>query len=335
MENDYLEHYGRKGMKWGQHIFGDQKETAKYVKDTTKTIINAAEELWKLSDEFDVYDKEYTELKFHKPKKTRADKKRLKELEEIEDQYAEKFNNLHEVGHEALNKLFDDRLDDNEDADRAVETLLNNPKVMSDWFLNYHSQASLENPDGSPYGSNWIDYWKTLKLRSEYAKKRKSAEHTDGTFEGKTESLEHYGRKGMKWYQHIYGEVQPGAQYAQKGVVKVSKSKKKGDAALKRAKEAAKTEPKKEEKAKKKSVSELSDAELEKVLKRARMEDEYRRLQPQKVSLGKQLMKNVLVPVLEQQAKNYLNAKIGNYVSQLTKPPQNTQQQANKKKGKK
>lgn len=27
--NNYLQHYGRKGMKWGQHIFGDTDETAK------------------------------------------------------------------------------------------------------------------------------------------------------------------------------------------------------------------------------------------------------------------------------------------------------------------
>ena len=26
--NNYLQHYGRKGMKWGQHIFGDEKENS-------------------------------------------------------------------------------------------------------------------------------------------------------------------------------------------------------------------------------------------------------------------------------------------------------------------
>lgn len=33
-------------------------------------------------------------------------------------------------------------------------------------------------------------------------------------------SFDHYGRKGMKWYQHIYGDFEKGAAYAKKGLVK-------------------------------------------------------------------------------------------------------------------
>ena len=29
-EGDYLEHYGRKGMKWGKHIFGSRKNHKSY-----------------------------------------------------------------------------------------------------------------------------------------------------------------------------------------------------------------------------------------------------------------------------------------------------------------
>lgn len=38
-EENYLEHYGRKGMRWGEHIFGDEKtRTARYRdKQLTKT----------------------------------------------------------------------------------------------------------------------------------------------------------------------------------------------------------------------------------------------------------------------------------------------------------
>lgn len=31
-----------------------------------------------------------------------------------------------------------------------------------------------------------------------------------------SEYLEHYGRLGMKWYQHIYGDYQGQAKYAEK-----------------------------------------------------------------------------------------------------------------------
>lgn len=33
-------------------------------------------------------------------------------------------------------------------------------------------------------------------------------------------SINHYGRKGMKWYQHIFGDFEKGAAYAKKGLVK-------------------------------------------------------------------------------------------------------------------
>lgn len=38
-------------------------------------------------------------------------------------------------------------------------------------------------------------------------------------------SLAHYGRLGMKWYQHIYGQYQGTAKYAAKGEKKLSKMK--------------------------------------------------------------------------------------------------------------
>lgn len=39
----------------------------------------------------------------------------------------------------------------------------------------------------------------------------------------RTESLSHYGRLGMKWYQHIYGAYQGTAKYAEKGQKKVNR----------------------------------------------------------------------------------------------------------------
>ena len=40
-----------------------------------------------------------------------------------------------------------------------------------------------------------------------------------------SEELTHYGRKGMKWYQHIYGPVQAVAQYAKKAKAKHDEKK--------------------------------------------------------------------------------------------------------------
>jgi len=41
------------------------------------------------------------------------------------------------------------------------------------------------------------------------------------------EILAHYGRLGMKWYQHIFGDYQGAAKYAEKGAKKVAASKQK------------------------------------------------------------------------------------------------------------
>ena len=43
--------------------------------------------------------------------------------------------------------------------------------------------------------------------------------------EFKMDELYHYGRKGMKWYQHIYGPVQSIAKYAKKAGSKISEAK--------------------------------------------------------------------------------------------------------------
>lgn len=45
--------------------------------------------------------------------------------------------------------------------------------------------------------------------------------------DGSQDSLAHYGRLGMKWYQHIYGEYQGAAKYAEKGEKKLSALKSK------------------------------------------------------------------------------------------------------------
>lgn len=306
--DDFLMHYGRKGMKWGQHIFGDQKETAKHVKNITDTVIKSAEDLWRLSDEFDVVDKELSSLS-KKTIKTLAERKRIKELNKVESDYVKKFNETAERGHEALNKLLDDSLDDNEDADKAVETLMKNPKVWTEWFLEYYTDASMLERGGIPKTKSQIDYWETLKKRAEYGKNRKAVKHSD-------DFLMHYGRRGMKWYQHVYGEVQSQAKYASKG----GSSKDSGPSktgVIKRISSAVKGTKAKEQNVRK--LSDISDDELRKLISRAQLEKQYKDLNPRKVSAGEQIVKRVLVPVMEQQAKNLLNAKLSKMVENLSK----------------
>lgn len=127
--------------------------------------------------------------------------------------------------------------------------------------------------------------------------------------------LMHYGRKGMKWYQHIYGEVQSGAKYAQKGSSGVQTTK----GQIQSSKKSVAKESKKENaKPEIKRIEDLTDDELRRMLNRAQMEKQLRDLQPKKVSVGQEIVNRILLPVLEQQAKNFLNAEIGKAVRKMT-----------------
>lgn len=84
------------------------------------------------------------------------------------------------------------------------------------------------------------------------------------------EELYHYGRKGMKWYQHIYGPMQSIAKYAKKVGSKLSDAKASHD-----EKQKVKDEQKKEEiirsgdaKLIRKNQDKLSDAELKRAFDR-------------------------------------------------------------------
>ena len=84
------------------------------------------------------------------------------------------------------------------------------------------------------------------------------------------EELYHYGRKGMKWYQHIYGPVQTVAKYAKKVGSKLSDAKASHD-----KKQLDRFEKKKEDiirsgdaKIIRKNQDKLSDAELKRAFDR-------------------------------------------------------------------
>lgn len=109
-----------------------------------------------------------------------------------------------------------------------------------------------------------------------------------------TDVLVHHGIKGMKWYQRRYqnkdgsltpqGKIRYGAVYK-----KDSKPS---------------TASKEPSKPKAKSVSEMSDQELQAVINRKRLEVEYARLNPKQVSRGQKFAKVVLNDVVVPAAKN-------------------------------
>lgn len=84
--------------------------------------------------------------------------------------------------------------------------------------------------------------------------------------------LYHYGRKGMKWGQHIFGKKTASAIRRTKKKLKVAMNNYKH----KKAEKAAELEKKRPKK-----VSEMTDEELTNRLKRLRMEEEFRRLSPE------------------------------------------------------
>ena len=143
------------------------------------------------------------------------------------------------------------------------------------------------------------------------------------------DELYHYGRVGMKWYQHIYGKVYEHAKYNKKTKSKIKKieddtkseirklkKKAKQDYKLKSAKRKSedkindaknylekkyglKDKSKKTEQKETKTTDVMSDDELRKVVNRLRLENDYKRelntynsLNPKKVSLGKKFVKS-------------------------------------------
>lgn len=127
-----------------------------------------------------------------------------------------------------------------------------------------------------------------------------------------SDELYHYGRKGMKWGQHIFGKVKSGAKKAGKKTVELAKAGyKKASTATKihaaetRAKKAA-------DKLRKKPLKDLTDDELNARLKRLELEKRVSDLQKQttQISAGKAILskvgKDVLVPAAMNAGKEVL-----------------------------
>ena len=112
-----------------------------------------------------------------------------------------------------------------------------------------------------------------------------------------TNSLAHWGVKGMHWgvrrYQNADGSLTAAG--------KKRRLKEANADAKKKAKQAKET---KEAATKKKTVNDMSDDELNRAIRRAQMEDQYRALRPEKVSTGKQIANTVAKDVIAPAALN-------------------------------
>ena len=105
-----------------------------------------------------------------------------------------------------------------------------------------------------------------------------------------SDELMHYGRKGMKWGQHIFGKIKSAAGKA------------------KTRREEKKAEEEKRVRAKITSSRKLTDDELKARIKRLQLEDDYnqlmRKVDPAKSTKGRDFVMNVLEKIGENTLTN-------------------------------
>ena len=117
--------------------------------------------------------------------------------------------------------------------------------------------------------------------------------------------LYHYGVINMKWgrrrYQNKDGTLTPAGKKRADKLRKqyldlTGKKQLRGD------------KPKTEDKPKPKSISEMSDDELQKLINRKRLEQQYSQLSPKKISAGKKFVDKVLLPAATEAGKKALSS---------------------------
>lgn len=138
-----------------------------------------------------------------------------------------------------------------------------------------------------------------------------------------SDELYHYGRKGMKWGQHIFGKPRSGA----KGTVVAKKKKsyfeKAKEAREAKKKAAAEAKSKAAEEARKRDPKNMSDDDIRNAIARKKLENEYRALYPKQVSLGKKLasefFNSAIKPALVDGGKHVLTNMIKQYGDNILK----------------
>lgn len=114
--------------------------------------------------------------------------------------------------------------------------------------------------------------------------------------------LMHYGRKGMKWYQHIFGEIDKRAAYASAKLKAASDQRAKqreAERSLARDRALASN---------KKALRSMSDKDLQARINRLQLEEQYRKLvlgNGEKTNRGKNAIFNILTSFGTSTAKSY------------------------------
>ena len=115
------------------------------------------------------------------------------------------------------------------------------------------------------------------------------------------DELYHYGRKGMKWGQNIFGRPRSsGTKKKKKSVGDSLKEAYSQHRQKKQAKRQAETENRARQSRRKKKVSEMTDDELRSEIARLELEKRYRDLSPQETHRGRQFV----MDILEKSARN-------------------------------
>lgn len=102
--------------------------------------------------------------------------------------------------------------------------------------------------------------------------------------------LQHHGIKGMRW-----GIRRTPEQLGRRPSGNRSRTDSGSGSKSRESRSDSENRPKK--------ISEMSDEELQKAIRRAQLEKQYRDLNPRQVSLGEKVMKEVLAPALTQTSK--------------------------------
>lgn len=123
--------------------------------------------------------------------------------------------------------------------------------------------------------------------------------------------LYHYGVKGMKWYQHIFGKLDNRGKYKEKAESSNNK---------------------------KENVKTMTDEDLRKRIERLRMESEYKRLvkdlQPEEVKKGESFLTGVLKESGKELAMNFAKG-YGSAKGKIVAERSRNQSSGNSNKGKK
>ena len=124
------------------------------------------------------------------------------------------------------------------------------------------------------------------------------------------DELYHTGRKGMKWGQHIYGRLY---KRSDGSLTELGRKRARAYAAKYRkitghkvSQSQSDDKTTKAETIKEKSVSEMSDSELQSRINRLQLEQRYNQLKPKKISSGKKFIETVFKPAASEASKQLM-----------------------------